>query len=44
MTITSLPINQNYDLQGLDELRAHVSGQVITSNDDGYNTARQVWI
>jgi FAD/FMN-containing dehydrogenase len=43
MTITSLPINQNYDLQRLDELRARVSGQVIISNDDGYDTARQAW-
>jgi len=43
MTITSLSINQNYDLQELDELRAHVSGQVITPNEDGYDTARQAW-
>ncbi|CAG0953349.1 Mitomycin radical oxidase [Anaerolineales bacterium] len=43
MTITSLPINQNYDLQGLDKLRARVGGQVLTPNDDGYDTARQAW-
>jgi FAD/FMN-containing dehydrogenase len=43
MTITSLPINQNYDLQGLDKLRARVGGQVITPKDDGYDAARQAW-
>ncbi|MBI5950439.1 MAG: FAD-binding oxidoreductase [Chloroflexi bacterium] len=43
MTITSSPINQNYDLQELDKLRTRVGGQVITPKDDGYDTARQAW-
>ena len=43
MTIISSPITKNYNSQGLDQLRARVGGQVITPNDENYDTARQAW-
>ncbi|MFT3890065.1 MAG: FAD-binding oxidoreductase [Anaerolineales bacterium] len=43
MTIQTSPTTQRFETSELDQLRARVSGQVLTAQDDGYDTARQAW-
>ena len=43
MTILSSPNVQPYESTELDHLRASVTGQVITPNNDAYDKARQAW-
>lgn len=43
MTIQTSPTIQRFETQALDQIRARVSGQVLTAQDDGYDTARQAW-
>jgi hypothetical protein len=43
MTIQTSSTIQGYESQELEQLRTRISGQILTSQDDGYDMARQTW-